>query len=70
MSHLAKISREEDSHIQRTNLPRLLTRFELGGDQPDFVDSRATHDVNNASDVLEHGFVIAFNEGDFCGTVL
>src|SRR5262249_9019923 len=70
MSHLAKMPREEDSHIQRTKLPSLLSCFELGCDQADLVDSRAAHDVDGASHVHEHGFVVALHERDLLGALL
>src|SRR6266404_4052069 len=81
MSHLVrKISREEDSHIReselRTSLQRrnaeeiLLAGLELGGDQPDFIDAGAAHDIDCARDLAKQHIAIAFDKGDFLGAVL
>src|SRR5882762_8359501 len=48
----------------------LLARFELGGDQRNLVNAGTTHDINGASDVLEHYIVVAFDESDFLGALL
>src|SRR5712692_729713 len=42
---------------------RLLPRFELSGDQPDFVDARAAHDVNRTGHIGKQHIVVALDEG-------
>src|SRR5260370_40507788 len=44
---------------------KLLTGFELGGDQANLVDTGAAHDVNGAGDVHEQYIVVAFDESNF-----
>src|SRR6267142_2549813 len=73
-----QMPREEDSHItwrharprQRERAKNLLTGFEFCGNQADFVDARAAHDVDSARDFHEHYIVIAFDESDFLGALL
>src|ERR1700675_1579525 len=71
--------REEDSHILRERMRRtpslqsvekLLARFELGGDQTDFVNAGAAHYVDGAGDVHEQYIVVAFDESNFLGALL
>src|SRR6266850_460811 len=73
-----QMPREEDSHItwrhtgprQRERAKNLLTGFELCGNQADFVDARAAHDVDSARDFHEHYIVVAFDKSDFLGALL
>src|SRR6267154_5848832 len=65
MSHLAKIACERTLTSCERSKQKLLTRLELGGDQADLVDAGATHNVDGSGNILEHGFVVALNEGDF-----
>src|SRR5258707_2961519 len=71
MIHLVwlKMPREEDAHI-RTELRKLLTRFELGGDQTNLVDTSTAHDVDGTGNFHEHYIVVAFDESDFLGALL
>src|SRR5256884_9532583 len=71
--------REEDSHIQRKQVEQapplqtketLLARFELGGDQTNFVNTGAAHDIDGAGDVHEHYIVVAFDKSNFLGALL
>src|SRR6266478_5261642 len=75
----SKMPREEDSHIQRKQAERapplqteknLLARFELGGDQTNFVNAGAAHDIDGAGDVHEHYIVLAFDKSNFLGALL
>src|SRR5260221_14451787 len=43
----------------------LLARFEFGGDQTNFVDSRNAHDINGPRHLFEETFVIALDESAF-----
>src|SRR6267142_1791353 len=73
-----QMPREEDSHItwrhasprQRERAKNLLTGFEFCGNQADFVDARAAHDVDSARDFHEHYIVVAFDKSDFLGALL
>src|SRR5713101_2453577 len=47
----------------------LLTGLELGGDQADFVDACAAHNVNGAGNVHEEYVAVAFDESDFVGAL-
>src|SRR5882672_6180218 len=68
-----QMPREEDSHItwrhagprQRERAKNLLTGFEFCGNQADFVDARAAHDVDSARDFHEHYIVVAFDKAIF-----
>src|SRR5713226_8413557 len=53
--------RKKLAAIYRGNL---LPSFELGGDQADFVDSSAAHDVNSASHFFKQHRVVALDESD------
>src|SRR6266478_8796867 len=75
----SKMPGEEDSHIQRKQAERapplqteknLLARFELGGDQTNFVDAGAAHDVDGAGDVHEQNIVVTLDESNFLGALL
>src|ERR1039457_5566628 len=49
---------------------RLLTCFNLGGDEADVVDARATHDVDGPRDLGELDVVITFYESDLVSALL
>src|SRR4029077_15728183 len=49
---------------------KLLTSFELGGDQSNLVDAGAAHDIEGAGNVHEHYIVLAFDESNFLGALL
>src|SRR5260221_4333133 len=48
----------------------LLARFEFGGDQTNFVDSRNAHDIDGPRHLFEETFVIALDECDFFRALL
>src|ERR1700687_6147164 len=73
------MSREEDSHNLRKragqapplqSCEKLLTGFELGGDQTNLVNAGAAHDIDGAGDIHEQYIVVAFDESDFLGPLL
>src|ERR1700687_2574254 len=49
---------------------KLLTSFELGGDQTNLVNARAAHDIDGAGDIHEQYIVVAFDESNFLGALL
>src|SRR5882762_1298684 len=48
----------------------LLARFEFGGDQTNFVDSRNAHDIDGPRQLFEETFVVALDECDFFRALL
>src|SRR5258708_23223461 len=48
----------------------LLARFEFGGDQTNFVDSRSAHDIDGPRHFLEEHFVVALHKGDLVRALL
>ena len=53
-----------------TNRGNLLAGFELRGDQSDFVDPSAAHDVNRPGDLFKQDFVVALHESHFLRALL
>src|SRR5260370_10500148 len=49
---------------------KLLTGFELSGDQTNLVDTSTAHNVDGAGDFHEHYIVVAFDESDFLSALL
>src|SRR6266850_8061839 len=68
LSHPREQTTNDSSGKQTRRI--LLTGLELGGDQSNFVDAGATHDVNGAGDFAKQDVAITLNEGDFFGTIL
>src|SRR5260370_31579346 len=74
--HLAKNSPgEEDSHNpaknhEPQNSAELLSGFELRGDQTDFVDSSAAHDINGAGHFFKQHRILPFAKRDLFRAVL
>src|ERR1700751_4212342 len=56
--------------FRRSRGNELLARFHLGGDEPDFFDARAAHDINGASDLSEFDGVVALHERHLFGALL
>src|SRR3984957_1096717 len=63
--------REFTTALRRATPPRkfLLPSFQFRGDQANFIDARAAHDVDGARNVLKHYIVIAFDESNFLGAL-
>src|SRR6202030_3376796 len=57
-------------NIARKIPRKLLPGFELCGDQADFVDSGAAHDVNGAGHFFKQHGIIAFDESHLFRAVL
>src|SRR5712675_1851852 len=68
LSHPREQTTNDSSGKQTRRI--LLTGLELGGDQSNFVDAGATHDVDGAGDFAKQDVAITLNEGDFLGAVL
>src|ERR1051326_2783882 len=72
--HLAiKMTDEEDTHNLAKDKPaagNLLSRFEFRGNQADFVDSRAAHNVDGSGDIFKEHFVVTLYESDLFRALL
>src|SRR6202030_4746283 len=53
-----------------TSREKHLPSFELCGDQANFIDAGAAHDVDGARDFAKQYIAIAFNESDFLRALL
>src|ERR1700682_37722 len=67
MSHLVS---EIPARRTLTSSEKLLTSFELCGDQANLIDAGAAHDVDGPRDFAKQYIAIAFNESDFLRAVL